>query len=519
MPPTKKQQRRFSPYSTPLQKRRASVHDEPGPVRSQSFVQPPQNAQNSTEWATLPEVDTGAPAVRLQKLNDALELNRALQEQLREQLRDITRRKRENEDAQKKVEPLIEPERPPYPTRHFSIDFEDARDGSVPPDNYDVQIEKLLFGRCIKAEIIYRKGRWKPTEHEALVKAIDFYNKKLRYNRQTGEIDPGLESTSEEFIQLLDWEAVSGLVGERTAAECKREWILNRGQLARGPVGSRKDFTTKDMKRLRQAVATYGGRSWDLTAEYVGNDATPIQCFREYQIKLTKDVKNRPWTDEEGVILRRAVRKWGTRWSRVAEEVPVRTAAECRHHHGKMVTDEKARVKIGKFTEREDDFLIEHVKHHGRSLGLWTTAAAILKRTPAACRDRYERTLTIRDWQKETFQKLRQLAMEDPDAQPWAKWARELGSADHMVRHYYHMLKKRGYFKPRPDKEALQYVQLKLRHPPQKEKAAKRAMEEATSMAVREATRVAVMKKKGDKKGGQEDGEGGEDDEGEEAQG
>ena len=81
----------------------------------------------------------------------------------------------------------------------------------------------------------------------------------------------------------------------------------NAGNIEKGKVhgnkkGVRKQFTKEEDQQLLELVEKYGEEKWKLISKHMPNRSTR-QCHERYKYFLSPKLSNRPWTDEECMIL------------------------------------------------------------------------------------------------------------------------------------------------------------------------------------------------------------------------
>ncbi|KAL8152706.1 hypothetical protein V2J09_010466 [Rumex salicifolius] len=104
-----------------------------------------------------------------------------------------------------------------------------------------------------------------------------------------------------------------------------------------GPIRRAKGgWTPEEDETLRNAVATYNGKSWKKIAESFP-DRSEVQCLHRWQKVLNPELVKGPWTQEEDENIVQLVAKYGpTKWSVIAKSLPGRIGKQCRerwHNH------------------------------------------------------------------------------------------------------------------------------------------------------------------------------------------
>jgi hypothetical protein len=88
-------------------------------------------------------------------------------------------------------------------------------------------------------------------------------------------------------------------------------------------------WTASEDAQLREAVARMGGRQWKRIAECVSG-RSHVQCLQRWQQVLLPGLRKGPWSKEEDVKLKQAMRKNPSTWAEVASLVGGRSSKQCR---------------------------------------------------------------------------------------------------------------------------------------------------------------------------------------------
>lgn len=104
-----------------------------------------------------------------------------------------------------------------------------------------------------------------------------------------------------------------------------------------GPIRRAKGgWTPEEDETLRNAVATFKGKSWKKIAEFFP-DRSEVQCLHRWQKVLNPELVKGPWTQEEDERIIELVARYGpTKWSVIAKSLPGRIGKQCRerwHNH------------------------------------------------------------------------------------------------------------------------------------------------------------------------------------------
>ncbi|KAH0788143.1 Myb-like DNA-binding domain containing protein [Histomonas meleagridis] len=90
-------------------------------------------------------------------------------------------------------------------------------------------------------------------------------------------------------------------------------------------------FTHEEDQKLRELVQLKGTHAWNEIQEQMPN-RTARQCRERWNLYLSPDVSNTPWTKEEEALLMKFYRLVGPKWSVIAKNFPNRTANNVKNH-------------------------------------------------------------------------------------------------------------------------------------------------------------------------------------------
>lgn len=85
-------------------------------------------------------------------------------------------------------------------------------------------------------------------------------------------------------------------------------------------------WTNEDDQKLLRLAVKYDC-DWD-TISLKFKDKTPGQLQRRWDLKVNPELKNRPWTDQEDILLRELVLKYGYDWQSIIPHFKGRNAAD-----------------------------------------------------------------------------------------------------------------------------------------------------------------------------------------------
>ncbi|KAK4834502.1 hypothetical protein QYF36_023936 [Acer negundo] len=140
-----------------------------------------------------------------------------------------------------------------------------------------------------------------------------------------------------------------------------------------GPIRRAKGgWTPEEDETLRNAVATFKGKSWKKIAEFFP-DRSEVQCLHRWQKVLNPDLVKGPWTQEEDDTIAELVARYGpTKWSVIAKSLPGRIGKQCRERWHNHLNPE---IKKDAWTLEEELALMNAHRIHGNK---WAEIAKVL---------------------------------------------------------------------------------------------------------------------------------------------
>ncbi|XP_032238076.2 serine-rich adhesin for platelets isoform X1 [Nematostella vectensis] len=382
-------------------------------------------------------------------LEQSLQTNRNYQAVIIEQLKEIEIALAKNREQQLglmqvTLSPDQEAHHPlPSLTKFCKPYFKDSS-GMGPPDNQDA-INNKYHANILAYE--NASSAWKANDKKALALAVRMQNLKGRLDplvsrlnalgktkedakeakrlRKTIAQTKGLLESDPKSLEhdllSIDWDEVAArYLPKRTAMECQLQWS-HFGH----PRVNNKPWTKYEDKMLLSQASV--NASWNVIAQSLQTNRTPIQCFQRYQRSLNKTLLKSKWTPEEDRQLIELVKMFGEgNWQKVAGYMEGRMGEQVMHRYMKACKP----TKKGKWTAEENECLLKAIEEV-KELNWERIAELVPGRTGTQCRERYVNvvnpSLNKGDWTKEEDDIL--LAGVDRYGQgSWSKIAKELGT-------------------------------------------------------------------------------------------
>jgi hypothetical protein len=186
----------------------------------------------------------------------------------------------------------------------------------------------------------------------------------------------------------MRWVMVAEGMPCRTYMQCRNRWFEYFDHGTDGAIGP---WTPQEDTQLSNAVMKQKGikNCWVEVAAQVPTRSIH-QCKQRWiqQLKPARQKRGK-WTDDEDVLLSKAVKKHGKNWMIVARGVPGRSNVQCQKRWTASVVHSR-QWKTGEWTAEEDAILTTAIKEHGKSWGI--VAESVPDRSHAQCRQRFHET-------------------------------------------------------------------------------------------------------------------------------
>ncbi|KAK8876241.1 hypothetical protein M9Y10_006436 [Tritrichomonas musculus] len=108
----------------------------------------------------------------------------------------------------------------------------------------------------------------------------------------------------------------------------------------------RNKFTPEEDQKLIELVKKNGDRSWNLISSLMGT-RSQRQCRERWKHYLSCDSKesSKPWSKEEDAILIQKYNELGSKWTKIARELPGRSDLQVKIRYLKTLKNKKRRSK------------------------------------------------------------------------------------------------------------------------------------------------------------------------------
>uniref|UniRef100_A0A8C4Q039 snRNA-activating protein complex subunit 4 n=1 Tax=Eptatretus burgeri TaxID=7764 RepID=A0A8C4Q039_EPTBU len=185
----------------------------------------------------------------------------------------------------------------------------------------------------------------------------------------------------------INWQAIASEMGtQRTAFQCLQQYQKNNG-------GFRKSvFTEQEDTLLTQLVKKWriGNHIPFTRIAFFMDGRSAVQLSHRWYHTLNPEIRHGSWAPKEDKLLIEAARKYGRCWWMVREEVPGRSASQCRERYMNSLN---CQFRRGTWSHIELEKLIQLVKKHG--VGNWAKISEeMVNRTDSQCYKRWTITAT-----------------------------------------------------------------------------------------------------------------------------
>ncbi|VDD90077.1 unnamed protein product [Enterobius vermicularis] len=251
-------------------------------------------------------------------------------------------------------------------------------------------------------EMLKRSGQeTSEEERTGYISEIESLTRFIEYTRNLSEEEI---FGSEYDYAKVDWTKIAtfDFMDTRNASQLRLKWINEQS-----PRWSKAKWTTDELAKLRE-LATGPWVRWEVVARRLGTARTPFQCFKKYKVEFDKELKTQ-WTREEDTALITLCHSMRTNgkipWEKVYNYMEGRSRQQCKVRYARTLD---AELRHGRWSEEEDILLKCAIGRFGKN---WQQVASCVPgRSDAQCRDRWVNILDekVKDspWTLEEDEKL-----------------------------------------------------------------------------------------------------------------
>ena len=258
-----------------------------------------------------------------------------------------------------------------------------------------------------------KDGSWTQEEDKLLTDLVSLYDSSPKWIEISGQIpgrtdlqcrqrwltslDPEIKrgSWTDEEERLLinlvslhgdsNWSLISEQISGRTPKQCRSKWIESLDSKV-----NHCRWSIEEDQKLTDLVLLHGNSNWALVAEQIPG-RTADQCREKWTNSLDPSIKRGDWTDEEERLLINLISLHGDHnWVEIAEQIPGRTNRQCRMKWSMSLGPD---IKKGVWTDEEDELLIDLVNSYNGHPKWTEIAEQIPGRTNKQCRERWTNSL------------------------------------------------------------------------------------------------------------------------------
>jgi hypothetical protein len=132
-------------------------------------------------------------------------------------------------------------------------------------------------------------------------------------------------------------------------------------------IKNQKKWTKEEDEQLISLAEKYSEKNWkEISKRFVKKNS--LQCFSRYK-RIRPGIIKGSWKKEEDARIIELVNKHGKAWSKISKVLGTRNGKQIRDRYINVLDPE---IRKGKFTEEEDNKLIQLFKQHGPK---WATIA------------------------------------------------------------------------------------------------------------------------------------------------
>ncbi|KAG1466102.1 hypothetical protein G6F56_004756 [Rhizopus delemar] len=157
------------------------------------------------------------------------------------------------------------------------------------------------------------------------------------YHRWTAKEDLLLSKAVSKYGSHK-WTMIANCIPGRTAVQCSTRWFgaLN-SNIHKGRWSKNEDRILKETVQYYQSITKSSSSilPWSRVAEKIQR-RTGVQCQARWTEALDPKIRKGRWSEEENMLLQKAVAQYGCCWIRVSSMIPTRTQRQCRTRWNQM---------------------------------------------------------------------------------------------------------------------------------------------------------------------------------------
>uniref|UniRef100_UPI00358F98EB snRNA-activating protein complex subunit 4 isoform X2 n=1 Tax=Myxine glutinosa TaxID=7769 RepID=UPI00358F98EB len=295
--------------------------------------------------------------------------------------------------------------------------------------------EKKLIQEAVMSDSLYQRmkpflNRMERLEHKLTQSKDD--NEALSLCQQIEKLKAEVETIKalpdRELLggreEPHDWEKIANVDMDamRQSSEVQKFWH-HEGH----PDVNFKEWCGTEIQQLLEISEKHGNINWQVIASELSTGRTAFQCLQQYQ-KINGGFRKSVFTEQEDTVLTQLVNKWriGNHipFTRIAFFMDGRSAVQLSHRWYHTLNPE---IRHGSWTRKEDKLLIEAARKYGRCW--YMVREEVPGRSASQCRERYMNSLNCQfrrgTWSHTELEKLIQLVKKHGVGN-WAKISEEM---------------------------------------------------------------------------------------------
>lgn len=154
-------------------------------------------------------------------------------------------------------------------------------------------------------------------------------------------------------------------------------------------IKNQKKWTKEEDELLIQLAEKYSEKNWkEISKRFIKKNS--LQCFSRYK-RIRPGIIKGSWKKEEDIQIIDLVTQHGKAWSKISKTLGTRNGKQIRDRYINVLDPE---IKKGKFTEEEDNVLVQLYHQHGPK---WATIAKYYQnRTADMVKNRFHSSIKKR---------------------------------------------------------------------------------------------------------------------------